>query len=69
MRYRYYRALRAIEQNVVFSMSWNVLSVVLGVFGVIGPVIGAVMHELSALPALANSARIIQYKSEQDMDK
>jgi Cd2+/Zn2+-exporting ATPase len=60
-----HQALRAIRHNVIFSMSWNVLSLILSVFGVIGPVIGAIMHELSALPALANSARIIQYKPEQ----
>jgi Cd2+/Zn2+-exporting ATPase len=60
-----HQALRAIRQNVIFSMSWNVFSLILGVFGVIGPVIGAIMHELSALPALANSARIIQYEPEQ----
>lgn len=61
------RALRAIRQNVIFSMAWNVLSIFLGSFGVIGPVVGAVMHELSALPALANSARIIQYQPEQEV--
>jgi Cd2+/Zn2+-exporting ATPase len=59
-----HQALRAIRQNVIFSMSWNVFSVFLGGFGVIGPVVGAVMHELSALPALANSTRIIQYRPE-----
>jgi Cd2+/Zn2+-exporting ATPase len=57
--------MRAIRQNVIFSMSWNLLSLILSVFGVIGPVIGAIMHELSALPALGNSARIIQYNQEQ----
>ena len=60
-----HRALVAIRQNVIFSMSWNILSVFLGSFGVIGPVVGAIMHELSALPALANSARIIQYDPEK----
>ena len=63
-----HRALRAIRQNVIFSMSWNVLSVFLGGFGLIGPVVGAIMHELSALPALANSARIIQYRPEPAKD-
>jgi Zn2+/Cd2+-exporting ATPase len=57
-----HRASRAIRQNVYFSMSWNMLSVLLGSFGVIGPVVGAIMHEVSALPALANSARVIQFK-------
>lgn len=54
-------ALGVIRQNVVFSMSMNVLSVVLGGFGIIGPVVGALMHEASALPVLANSARLINY--------
>ncbi len=55
-------ALRIIRQNVAFSMSMNVLSVVLGGLGIIGPVVGALMHECSALPALANAARLINYR-------
>lgn len=53
------QALRVIRQNVIFSMGMNVLSVILGGFGIIGPVVGALMHEVSALPVLANSARLI----------
>lgn len=56
------QALGVIRQNVIFSMSMNVLSVVLGGFGIIGPVVGALMHETSALPVLANSARLINYR-------
>ena len=56
------KSLGVIVQNVAFSMSMNVLSVLLGGFGVIGPVIGALMHEFSALPVLANSARLINYR-------
>lgn len=56
------QALRVIRQNVIFSMSMNVLSVVLGGFGIIGPAIGALMHETSALPVLGNSARLINYR-------
>ena len=55
-------ALRVIRQNVIFSMSMNVLSVALGGFGIIGPVVGALMHETSALPVLANSARLINHR-------
>jgi Cd2+/Zn2+-exporting ATPase len=58
------RALIVIRNNVGFSMSMNLLSVVLSGFGVIGPVIGAVMHEVSALPVVANSARLINRKSK-----
>ena len=55
-------ALGTIRNNVIFSMSWNVLSVVLSAMGAIGPVFGAVMHELSALPVMANSSKLIAWK-------
>jgi Cd2+/Zn2+-exporting ATPase len=55
------QTLQVIRQNVVFSMSVNVLAVFLGGFGLIGPVAGALVHELSALPILANAARLIGY--------
>jgi cation transport ATPase len=58
-------SLGVIRNNVVFSMSMNVLSVLLGIFGVIGPVVGAVMHEVSALPVVTNSARLIGWKSRR----
>ncbi len=54
--------LRTVRANVVFSMSVNLLSVVLSTLGVIGPVFGAIMHELSALPVIANSASLINRK-------
>jgi Cd2+/Zn2+-exporting ATPase len=43
-------SLGTIRNNVVFSMS------------IIGPVVGAAMHEASALPVVANSARLIGRK-------
>jgi len=59
-------ALKTIRYNVVFSMSVNVLSVTLSALGVIGPVFGALMHELSALPVIANSARLIARRPYSD---
>ncbi len=58
------QAFGVIRQNVVFSMCMNLLSVLLGGFGIIGPAIGALMHETSALPVLANSARLINSKQK-----
>ena len=52
-------ALGVIRNNVIFAMGMNVLSVALSISGIIGPVVGAVMHEASALPVVANSARLI----------
>jgi cation transport ATPase len=39
----------------------NVLAVILSGFGIIIPMVGAVMLELSALPVLANSSRRKSY--------
>jgi Zn2+/Cd2+-exporting ATPase len=58
-------ALHTVRNNVIFSMSWNVFSVVLSFLGAIGPVFGAVMHELSALPVMANSARLINWRARR----
>lgn len=57
------KTLKVIRANVIFSMSVNVLSVFLGSFGIIGPVIGALIHESSSVPVLANSARLVGYKT------
>jgi Cd2+/Zn2+-exporting ATPase len=59
------KSLKVIWTNIAFSMSINILAVVLGGFGVIGPVFGALMHELSALPVLANSARLVNYRRKR----
>ena len=54
--------LRTIRFSVAFSMSMNLLSLTLSTFGIIGPAVGAMMHELSALPVLAYSARLVSYQ-------
>lgn len=59
------QALKVIRANVIFSMSVNVIAVFLGSFGLIGPVIGALIHEGSSVPVLANSARLVGYRLEQ----
>ena len=61
--------LKVVRQNIIFSMGVNLLSLTLGSFGFIGPVIGAIMHECSSLPVLANSARLVdaRYRSPLDM--
>jgi Cd2+/Zn2+-exporting ATPase len=61
--------LRTIRASVIFSMSMNLLSLILSTFGIIGPAVGAMMHELSALPVLAYSARLVAYGTGRQGDK
>ncbi len=60
------KTLITIRNNVIFAMGMNVLSLILSVSGIIGPVMGAVMHELSALPVVANAVRLIGYQPRGD---
>ena len=57
--------LRTVRAGVVFSMSMNLLSLVLSVAGLIGPALGSLMHELSAIPVLAYSARLVAFRGRR----
>jgi Cd2+/Zn2+-exporting ATPase len=54
------RAIRVIKQNLVFSLSVLVAALGLTIAGRLNPVAGALVHELSSLPVIANSARLIR---------
>jgi Cd2+/Zn2+-exporting ATPase len=51
--------MRAIKQNLLFSLGVLALAVGLAIPGILTPVTGALLHELSSLPVIANSARLI----------
>ncbi|HEV2461226.1 MAG TPA: cation-translocating P-type ATPase, partial [Ktedonobacterales bacterium] len=53
------QAMRAIRQNLVFSLGVLALAVGLAIPGILSPVAGALLHELSSIPVIANSARLI----------
>jgi Cd2+/Zn2+-exporting ATPase len=56
------RALRAIYQNLVFSLGVLAVAVGLAIPGILQPVSGALLHELSSIPVIVNSARLIGFK-------
>jgi Cd2+/Zn2+-exporting ATPase len=56
------QAMRAIKQNLIFSLSVLAIAVGLAIPGILAPVTGALLHELSSLPVIANSARLIGIK-------
>lgn len=53
------KAMRAIRQNLVFSLGVLALAVGLAIPGILSPVTGALLHELSSIPVIINSARLI----------
>jgi Cd2+/Zn2+-exporting ATPase len=56
-------ALRAIRQNLAFSLGVLGVAVALTVPGILRPVTGALLHELSSIPVIMNSARLIGRRS------
>jgi len=53
------QAMRAIRQNLAFSLAILAGAVALTIVGILQPVSGALLHELSSIPVIANSARLI----------
>lgn len=58
------KAMSAIRQNLVFSLGVLALAVGLTIPGILTPVTGALLHELSSIPVIANSARLIRAKED-----
>lgn len=53
------KAIRAIKQNLAFSLGVLAIAVGLTIPGILTPVTGALLHELSSIPVIGNSARLI----------
>ena len=54
-----------IRTNITVSMTIVLGSVAASALGMIGPVIGAIMHEVAAVPVIANAATLIGWKSKK----
>ena len=55
------RAIFTIKQNLAFSLAVLAVAVMLTVPGILTPVSGAMLHELSSIPVIINSMRLIRY--------
>lgn len=53
------KAMRAIGQNLIFSLIVLGVAIGLTIPGLLTPVTGALLHELSSIPVIVNSARLI----------
>ncbi len=54
-----------IRTNIIVSMTIVLASVGASALGLFGPVIGAIMHEVAAVPVIANAATLIGWKSKR----
>jgi Cd2+/Zn2+-exporting ATPase len=56
------RALSVIRQNVLLSVAINLGAVVLAGVGIVTPILGAVVHEASAMLVVMNAVRLIEWQ-------
>ena len=54
--------LSTIRWNIAISMTVVIGTVIVSALGLIGPFIGAIMHEVAAVPVIANAAMLISRK-------
>jgi len=55
------KAITTIKHNLIFSIGILAMAVILTVPGILTPVTGAMLHELSSIPVIINSMRLIGY--------
>ena len=58
------KAVQVIKVNLAFSLLVLAAAVGLTVAGVLTPVTGALLHELSSIPVIANSARLLGFRRD-----
>lgn len=57
-----HKTLRTITFNIILSVSLNLIGVVLAVFGLIGPILGALLHNCGSVLVVLNSVRLLKVK-------
>ncbi|HOT06971.1 MAG TPA: cation-translocating P-type ATPase [Methanotrichaceae archaeon] len=55
------KAIATIKHNLIFSLGVLAIAVALTIPGILTPVTGAMLHELSSVPVIVNSMRLIAY--------
>lgn len=55
------RMMKTIRVNLIFSMTLNFLAVILAMTGLLGPVVGALVHNVGSVIVIINSALLLKY--------
>ena len=53
--------MRTIRLNIAFSMFLNFLAIGLAIPGILGPVIGALVHNCGSVAGIVNSALLLRW--------
>lgn len=58
------KMMRTIKLNHTFSMGLNFLAIALAVTGILGPVVGALVHNAGSVVVIINSALLLRWKQQ-----
>ena len=58
------RMMKTIKINLSFSMALNFLAIVLAITGILGPVVGALVHNAGSVLVIINSALLLKWKAQ-----
>lgn len=61
--------MKTIKINLTFSMGLNFIAVILAMTGVLGPVVGALVHNLGSILVIMNSALLLKYNKKLNKSK
>ena len=56
------RMMKVIKFNIIFSLGFNCLAVILSAWGVLTPVTAAIVHNVGSVAVVINSALLLKYK-------
>ena len=56
--------MKTIKLNLTFSMGLNFLAITLAITGLLGPVIGALVHNAGSVLVIINSAFLLKWKTK-----
>ena len=59
------RMMTTIKVNLTFSMGLNFLAIALAITGLLGPVVGALVHNAGSVLVIINSALLLNWKSNK----
>jgi P-type Cu+ transporter len=63
------KVMGTINVNIVVPILINFVAIILAAFGIIGPVAGALIHNLGSVLVVANSSRLIKYRTNHNPSK
>lgn len=58
------KVTRTIKLNLTFSMILNFIAVTLAIIGILGPVVGALVHNAGSVMVILNSSLLLSWKEE-----